>query len=308
MAFIASSLGVNCTFCHVEGHFDKDDKKPKQTARAMMRMTLALNKNNFDSRREITCYSCHRGAQHPADAPEITGASESHNVATTGTTAPSLPTNLPTVTEILDKYVTTLGGAAAIEQITSRIEKGSIVSGGNSTPIEILTASPAKQSFTRRLSIGNATTIFEGTQAWFIMPGRPPRPLQGSDLDFARLDADLQFPLHLLETFPNLRREYPEKIAGGEAWLLIGEREGFPPVKFYFDQQSGLLIRQIRYADSALGELPTQIDYSDFRSSNGIQLPFRRTVSQPNSRETIQLTEIQQNIPIDDSHFHPPKP
>src|SRR5690242_4274328 len=36
MQFISASLGVECDFCHVQGAFDKDDKKPKQTARKMM--------------------------------------------------------------------------------------------------------------------------------------------------------------------------------------------------------------------------------------------------------------------------------
>src|SRR5690349_14900461 len=36
MKFISSALGVHCEYCHVENAFDKDDKKPKQTARKMM--------------------------------------------------------------------------------------------------------------------------------------------------------------------------------------------------------------------------------------------------------------------------------
>ena len=38
MQFITASLGVECEFCHVQGAFEKDDKKPKQTARKMMEM------------------------------------------------------------------------------------------------------------------------------------------------------------------------------------------------------------------------------------------------------------------------------
>ena len=60
MQFITASLGVECDFCHVQGAFDKDDKKPKQTARKMMEMMFAINKENFEGHREVTCYSCHR--------------------------------------------------------------------------------------------------------------------------------------------------------------------------------------------------------------------------------------------------------
>ena len=54
MQFISASLGVDCEHCHVERAFDKDDKKPKQTARKMIQMMFAINKDNFNGHREVT--------------------------------------------------------------------------------------------------------------------------------------------------------------------------------------------------------------------------------------------------------------
>src|SRR4030081_3962751 len=71
MQFITASLGVQCDFCHLENAFEKDDKETKQTARKMMRMMFAINKDNFDGHREVTCYSCHRGAKKPMITPPI---------------------------------------------------------------------------------------------------------------------------------------------------------------------------------------------------------------------------------------------
>jgi photosynthetic reaction center cytochrome c subunit len=317
MEFVTSSLGVNCTFCHVEGHFEKDDKKTKQTARAMMRMTLALNKNNFDGRSDVTCYSCHRGVQHPADIPWVANETPStapsastqpaaNSSATVPNATPPLPTNLPTVTEIIQRYVSAVGGAAAIGQISTRWATGTITNSTGSTPLDIVSIAPDKQSFIRHLPRGDATTIVNGAAASFAMRGRPANPLQGAELDAARMDADLHFPLHLRELFPELRREYPDAVNGREAWLLTGERDGFPPIKLYFDQETGLLIRQIRYADSVIGSEPTQIDYSDFRAVDNIRLPHRITISEPNSRETIVFTKIYSNYPVDDLRFQPP--
>ena len=69
MQFIASSLGVGCDFCHVEHQMDKDDKKTKQTARKMIAMQLAIDKNHFNGELEVTCYTCHRGTAHPVAIP-----------------------------------------------------------------------------------------------------------------------------------------------------------------------------------------------------------------------------------------------
>src|ERR1700728_4122883 len=58
MQFISASLGVECEFCHVHEKMDSDDKKPKKIARQMISMMLGIDKNNFDGRLEVTCYSC----------------------------------------------------------------------------------------------------------------------------------------------------------------------------------------------------------------------------------------------------------
>ena len=73
MQFMSSSLGVECGFCHVEDHFEKDEKKAKQTARKMMQM-MWLKLHNFLGQREITCYSCHRGSLDPANTPILASA------------------------------------------------------------------------------------------------------------------------------------------------------------------------------------------------------------------------------------------
>ena len=71
MQFVTYSLGVECSFCHVEGALEKDDKKPKQAARKMMQMMFAINQQDFERKREVTCYSCHRGSVHPVATPII---------------------------------------------------------------------------------------------------------------------------------------------------------------------------------------------------------------------------------------------
>src|ERR1700677_232516 len=68
MNFITASLGVDCMFCHVRP-FDKDDKDEKKTARKMLQMTMAINQQNFEGHREVTCNTCHRGSPKPVRVP-----------------------------------------------------------------------------------------------------------------------------------------------------------------------------------------------------------------------------------------------
>ena len=318
MQFITASLGVECTFCHVEGHFEKDDKEPKQIARDMMQMTFALNKNNFQGHREVTCYSCHRGAPNPLTIP-VVGNESQPNPAAAGVAAadnaggakpavaPKLPASLPTVAQLLDNYVRALGGSAAIEKISTRVEKGATTFHGQAQTVEIFTQAPDRQSIVRHLSgTESIVTTFDGQSGWSVAPGRPAREMHDADISAARIDADLQFPLHIQKIFPELRQEYPEKIADRVAYLLLAIREGQPPVKLYFDARSGLLVRMVRYAETPLGRNPTQIDFADYRDVDGVQIPFHVTTSQPGNTSTIQLETVQQNAPIDPAQFTRP--
>ena len=51
---------------------------------------------------------------------------------------------------------------------------------------------------------------------------------------------------------------------------------GATGVKLFFDSESGLLVRQVHFVDTAVGVIPTQVDYSDYRAVGGVKVPFPR--------------------------------
>jgi photosynthetic reaction center cytochrome c subunit len=158
MEYITTALGVGCGYCHVIGHFDQEDKREKHVARSMMAMTMAMNSTVFDGKREVTCYTCHRGvakaestllltgdkAPKEQTAMEIfpplavknltsldPGMSPSKAPATVvvgpapapkPAAAPAAP--LPSVADVFSKYELALGGEGAVSKITSLSFKG----------------------------------------------------------------------------------------------------------------------------------------------------------------------------------------
>jgi outer membrane lipoprotein-sorting protein len=271
----------------------------------MMQMMFAINRNNFKGQREVTCYSCHRGAPTPDATPDL--ASQLRPGAVTANSeGAELPTNLPTTSQLLDRYIEALGGAAAIEKITSRVETGTASFRGQSVGLEIFTQAPDKRALVQHLPQGDSLTVFDGHTGWVDFPGRPTRAMQGAEILAAQMDADLHFALRVQEMFPEVHVEYPEKVGDREAYVLLCVKGDQPAAKLYFDEQSNLLLRAVRYADSPLGLDPTQIDYADYRDVDGVQVPFRVTVSQPGSSSTIQIEQVQQNVAIDDTRFAKP--
>ncbi len=305
MQFIAASLGVDCEFCHVHNAFEKDDKKPKQTARKMMDMTFAIDKNNFEGSRTVTCNSCHRGSAVPQAIPAVMSEEPKERV---GSPKPGeiKESAGPTAEQLLEKYVQAAGGTAAIEKITSRVMKGTIDVGGKSLPIDIYSKDPDKRISFTHMPDGDSITAFDGHEGWLGTTGRPVHEMHGSELDAASMDADLHLATHLKAMFSAMRVEGMEKLGDHEAYVVVGERAGKTPIRLYFDEQSGLLLRLVRFGETALGWLPTQIDYADYRDTNGVKIPRRWTLARPSGRFTIQVSEVQQNVSVDDAKFAKP--
>ena len=70
MGAYAASLGVKCTGCHVQGDFASDEVPHKEIARKMIVMTNEINAKFPDGKIHVTCFTCHRGEEHPQkDAP-----------------------------------------------------------------------------------------------------------------------------------------------------------------------------------------------------------------------------------------------
>ena len=305
MQFIGNALGVECEFCHVRGAFDKDDKKPKQTARQMIQMQMAINRDNFKGEREVTCFSCHRGAHDPVGVPIISDAEPKRpEPEKTDAAAPALPT----ADEILNKYVQAVGGAAALEKITSRVEKGTVSFGAQQMPVEVLAKAPNKRISLVHTPNGDNITAFDGHAGWLGNPGpRPPRDMSAAENEAIGFDATFYLPTELKKMFAQLRvRPVADKISGHDVVQLIGANPGKPPMRLFFDKESGLLLRSIRYADTPLGRNPTQVDYSDYRAQDGVKVPFQWTIARPLGRFTIQVSELQQNVPVDDKKFEKP--
>jgi hypothetical protein len=304
MQFVTASLGVECEYCHVEHAFDKDDKKPKVTARKMMEMMITINSENFESHRMVTCYTCHQGGAHPVSIPVIAerekkSYTEASAISATGNPAPD---------SLLDQYLAAVGGMDALKKINTRVAKGTVIAFGDQRmPVDIYAKAPDMRVSVMHMKEGESVTAYNGIVGWLSVPGRV-HMMNAQESFGARMDADLEFAADVKSLYTKWETLPGEKIDGRDTWLVVGRREGEPPLKLYLDQKSDLLMRLVRYTDSPLGYNPTQIDYADYRPADGVKIPYRWTVARPGNRFTIQVEQLQQNAPVDDAKFVPPPP
>ncbi len=311
MNFFVASLGVQCEFCHVQEKAEngndrlvpeKDDKREKVTARKMIQMTLDINKTSFNGNRNVTCNTCHRGSANPVPVPAVL-ETEGERPQPPANAAPAAAP--PTVDQILAKYMEAIGGAEAVGKITTRMEKGNVIVGQNSTPIDIYMKAPNKRVSVSHGRGGDSFTAYDGTAGW-LGGGRGSRDMNSIDSMSAMVDAALAFPASLKQVFPQMRAFRPDKIGDREVNVIQGRGPGAPGTRLFFDAQTGLLVRVIRYNEAGMGVMPVQVDYSDYRAVDGVKVPHHWTLARPGGRFSIQIDSVQQNVPIDDSKFMKP--
>lgn len=305
MQFIATSLGVGCDHCHVRGAFEKDDKKEKQTARKMMQMMIAINQNNFDGHRDVTCYSCHHGVNHPVSIPII---AEEDIVPPPAPAADAAPVELPAADKLVEKYLQALGSESDLHKLSSRTEKGkAIMAPGREFPLEAAYTTSDKATSSVHMPDGDMVIGYNQQIGWQVFPGRPAHEMSDTEVDAAKIDSTFYFPLHVKDLFNELKTTSAEKVGGHAVYVVTGRREHQPPVRLYLDQESGLLLRLLRYDETPVGRNPVQTDLSDYRDVSGIKVPFQRVTARPGRRITVKIEQVQENsITANDSRFEKP--
>jgi photosynthetic reaction center cytochrome c subunit len=338
MGVMCASLQFDCSDCHANAGTDKvdwaADTPRKRMARTMVTMVKNINQTNFGGRQMVTCWTCHRNRDRPLTTPTMEVLYgmppldwDDVIVSPPGGTSPQT---------ILDKYIQASGGAQRLAGLTNFVGKGTSVGFGGfggGGAVELVAKAPDKRAtiilFKQETNRGDQIRTYDGNTGWVRTPLNVlgEFQLQGSDLDGARFDAQLSFPGQIKEILTNLKSGPPTSITDLPAPasqsslqqdVTLGQThvvnviQGTGPrgllVTLYFDRDSGLLLRELRYGSSPIGRVPTQIDYADYKDVNGIKLPFRITYAWLDGRDSIVLSEIKTNVAIDEAKFGRPAP
>ena len=325
MGFFSAATNLNCIDCHSPQSEDLAgyaiDTPLKQTTRKMINMVNALNKANFGGQRRVTCYTCHRANDRPEAIPSL---QDQYSVPTDDPDRAEVirgpqaaeSANKVTAEQIIDKYMQAIGGAAAAAKLTSFVAKGTyegFETLSEKVPVDIFANAPNQMTTVIHTQNGDSVSTYNGTQGWVAAADKLMRvlPLAGGDLEGARMDALLSFPARIKQDV-QWRTGFPSvTIDDHPVQVIQNSARGDLGAKLYFDSKTGLLVRQVRYVDTAVGVIPTHIDYSDYRDVSGVKVPFKRVVTWTDGRSTIELSEVQPNVRIEAAKFAepgPPKP
>lgn len=298
MRYITTALGVQCNFCHVEGNFAADDKQEKQTARKMMTMLFAINTNNFGGRPEVSCYTCHQGHNEPIGVPALPAEAVEPQFS-------RLAAGAPTVDAILAKFAQAKGGEDALSKINTRVIQLDETRNGQTSSITAYQKAPGEMYSTLTTPQGAATIFSDGTHAW-ITTDRGSFEANGFEAIVLTREAQMN-PIAALQNYKSRRLRGQAKIGDAMTYIVQATAPDGLIEFLFFDQQSGLLVRRLIRDRTIFGALQVEADYSDFRPTDGVNIPYKITWYAAGQTETYEVKDVKDNAPVDDSKFAPPK-
>ena len=179
MGIMSAAVGSDCVGCHPSAGTDHVDwaldTPRKRTARRMVQMVTAINRDNFNGRQVVTCWTCHRGRDRPVttltlDAVYGEPTDEFDDVLTPAQ-------GVPSVDQVLDKYLQAIGGAQNVARVTSFVATGKSVGyrgfGGGGV-VEVSAQAPDKRathiSFPEYPDRGVSVRTYDGRTGWIATP------------------------------------------------------------------------------------------------------------------------------------------
>ena len=317
MGIMSAALGFDCSECHTGAGTDtvkwEADTAKKRTARRMTLMVAAINRNNFGGRLVVTCWTCHRGRDIPVTMPAIDTVYGTPLLEADDIITQSFPGE-PSADQILDRYLQALGGVERLASVTSFIATGTsegFRGFGGGGQVQIFANAPDQRAtiikFAEGIGRQDAIRAFDGRRGWVSAPLAvvPEYTLGGIELDGARIDAQLSFPAQIKKVLTQLRVGPPDNVNGRDVHVVQGNGTRGLVTTLYFDTESGLLLRMVRFGNSPIGRAPTQVDFDDYREVGGagIKMPFRWTFGWLNGRDSFELKDVRVNVPIDPAVF-----
>jgi hypothetical protein len=318
MGVMTAAVGYDCSNCHPGAGTDQmdwvsDQIPEKRTARKMVEMVTAINKVNFSSTQQVTCWTCHHGLDLPTTSialDKLYGApnDEKRDVVVADK-------NEPPAAQILDEYITALGGAQKLAGLKSYVATGESLGFGGlggTANFQMFAQAPDRRgmwiNFPQHPDRGISAWTYDGKAGWISAPRGflNKYELTGYDLSGARLDAVVGFPGALKSAFPNWRVGPEDTIHDRDVYVVQGSDPSGLLGTFYFDKKTHLLIRYVRLTPSPVGRITIQQDYDDYREVGGIKFPFQYSFLWLDGRFTATIKDVKVNAAIDSARLAKP--
>jgi hypothetical protein len=219
-------------------------------------------------------------------------------------------TQTPTALEIVERFIQAVGGRDAWLKTKTQYAAGTLEVMGSDNKITVEIYAKAPNLGLTIMKMGNKIITrfgFDGEKGWIqTQDGKieddPPEKQAGQ-----KRDSDLYKYLHFKEHFPDSKVIGIKEVEGAKAYLIEATPAGEKfPEWLYFDVRTGFLLLRDTGHEDGEGKRTVDLVYSyDYGEVDGIKLPFRLRILQGDTTILAKLTNVKNNLPMDDAIFSP---
>lgn len=217
---------------------------------------------------------------------------------------------LPSVKQVLDKYVTAIGGREAYLKIKSRSGSGTIEipAMGIKGSFDSLYAPDAKMYMKMTIpGLGDMLEGSDGKTSWAVNPIQGSRTKAGKELAQGLLSANFYKDINLDTVYTKLEVVKKDKVNDRDVYVVKATKDDLPEDTYYFDAENGLLVRTDSTAITPEGQTTSSSYYEDYREADGVKIPQKLRIVTPQFQMILTITSLKNNVEVDETKFAMPK-
>jgi len=209
--------------------------------------------------------------------------------------------DLPKAETILDRYVEVTGGKAAYQKHTHQKMTGTLLvpDVGMTGNLTRYAATPDKEYSVLQLGpLGQAESGFNNGVAWEKNLITGPRVKRGDEKALAEREARFNAQVDWRKAFPKVETTGSEAVNGEDCYKILATPASGKPETQFYSKKSGLLVKTIATAVSPMGEIPVEVEVSDYKNFDGVLIATRSKSKMGPQHLEITITDISFDQPV----------
>ena len=221
---------------------------------------------------------------------------------------PLFPADLPTGESLLQRCVEREGGATALARAENAIMTGTVELVGHNMSGPLAMYQQGEKAYTSidLPGIGKIEEGFDGTVAWENNLLQGPRIKDGEELEAVKRAARVSMFSNWKDYYKSAVTAGAENVDGKPAWKIDMTPTQGGVEEFYFDRDSGLLVKMTQTLPTALGDIPVEITFGDYRIVQGVQTPFIMTQKAMSQNMAMHIDKVTYDAKLPANRFDLP--
>lgn len=221
-------------------------------------------------------------------------------------TAIAYAADVPTGESLIQRCIQKEGGEKAIQHAQTAVMTGTVELIGHniSGPLQIYQDGDKSYMEIELAGIGKIEEGFDGTVAWESNVLQGPRIKEGAELEATKRSERISVLGNWKDYYKSATTEGSEDVNGKPAWKVnMAPKDGSASEHFFFDRDSGLLIKMTQTLPTQMGDIPVEMTMGDYRPVDGILTPFLMTQAAIGQNMSMHMEKVSYTTKIPAGRF-----